>query len=342
MSLNKNEALRQAEQYVQQGNMSSAIAVYRKIVEADPFDLSVISALGDLYVKANRTPDAINYLASTADNYLRKGSTNSAIYLLNKVLKLDSLNAQVYMKIGEIYLRDGSHDKAHDCFIEAGAAFWQKNNPSAAREANKRALQVKPESRQARAALAALHDESFQSQPEPVQAVITGDLQPIMISITDDSATSSATVETSNFSQALPESQADLEYLASQQSPLSRLTDDTIIQHISAAEMLVAYGKIDEAIAKLRQLLKRKPDDIEIRVKLKDVYLRGERIERASEECLNIAAIYAARGDSVRAKDFMIRAELLERTFEQLLFEDEQDQGGEADDSPFAKEPENP
>jgi tetratricopeptide (TPR) repeat protein len=328
MSFNKAGALRQAEQYVSQGDLSSAIALYRKIIDADPLDISAISALGDLYVKINRSKDAVDYFLRIADNYLRKGSTNGAIYLLTKIVKLDPLNAKVYMKLGDLYLRDGLIDKAHDCFIEAGAAFWQRHNPGGAREANRKALQAKPDSRQAKAALAALQEESHESQAAALQPVIAGDVEPIMISIADDSE-ARLRIEISDEPRTAG-SAADLEFLTAPLSPLAVLEEKTIIAHISAAEMLVAYGRIDEAVLKLRALLKQKPDDIEVRVKLKDVYLRGERIDRASEECLNIAAIYAARGDSLRAKDFMIRAALLERALEQILSEPRPGDGLEA------------
>jgi tetratricopeptide (TPR) repeat protein len=325
MSFNKTGALRQAEQYVSQGDISSAIAVYRKIIDADPMDISAISALGDLYVKSNRAKEAVDYFLRISDNFLRKGSTNSATYLLMKILKLDPLNAQVHMKMGEIYLRDGLTEKAHDCFIEAGAAFWQKNNARGAREANMKALQANPNSRQVKAAMAALQEESDDYQAQPLQTPIATDFAPIMISITDESQEKND-IEIGQDKSA-DEKIADFEYLASHQTPLAVLDEKTIVAHISAAEILVAYGKIDEAVARLRDLLKQKPDDIEVRVKLKDVYLRGERIDRASEECLNIAGIYAARGDSLRAKDFMIRAELLDRTLHQVLSEIEHGEG---------------
>jgi tetratricopeptide (TPR) repeat protein len=339
MAFNKTEALRQAEQYVLQNDVSSAIAIYRKIIDADPFDLSSISALGDLYVKANRTQDAVDYFSRISDKYLKGGSTNSATYLLTKILKLDPLNAKIYMKMGEIYLRDGLNEKAHDCFIEAGAAFWQKGNAGAASEANLKALKAKPDSRQARAALAALREESQQNQAQPLPVVKAGDFEPVLISIADEAEAKTA-IEFSPDRLAVQESAADSEYLASQRNPLAILEDDTVIRHISAAEMLVAYGRIEEAVAKLRELLKQKPDDIEVRVKLKDVYLRGEKVERASEECLNIAAIYAARGDSIRAKDFMIRAELLERALGQTLSEAGRDDGDRQDDMDSSGNPE--
>jgi tetratricopeptide (TPR) repeat protein len=330
MSLNKTEALRQAEQYIVQGNVSSAIALYRRVLESDPLDLSSISALGDLYVKSNRLQDAGNHFFKTAENYLKKGSTNSAIYLLTKILKFDPLNAQVYMKMGEIYARDGVPQKAHDCFIEAGAAFWQNGNAGAAREANQHALRIDGNSRQAKAALQALLEESRPKAPEPQPVRIAGDLAPIMISIPDESKVdggvalaSAAPVNAApaNAAPLTPGPEAEADELLSPQEPFRNFDEKTIIDYLSKAELLVAYGRIDEALATLREFLKHKPDDIEIRIKLKDVYLRGERIGRAAEECINIAGIYLARGDTGRAKDYLIRADLLERALDHIVSE---------------------
>ena len=58
MSFSKPEALRQAQQFMRQGNLSSAIAVYRKLVDAEPSDLVAISTLGDLYIQSGRVQDA--------------------------------------------------------------------------------------------------------------------------------------------------------------------------------------------------------------------------------------------------------------------------------------------
>ncbi|HXI75262.1 MAG TPA: hypothetical protein VNG94_06715, partial [Pyrinomonadaceae bacterium] len=46
--------------------------------------------------------------------------------------------------------------------------------------------------------------------------------------------------------------------------------------------------------------------------------LRCEMRERAIEECINIAGIYAARGDLSRARDHTIRARLLSDPDDQI------------------------
>jgi hypothetical protein len=69
-------------------------------------------------------------------------------------------------------------------------------------------------------------------------------------------------------------------------------------------------------VATLRGLLMRRPDHIEVRERLKDIYLRAEQTDRASEECVNIAAIFAARGETGRARDYLIRAQRLAQSAE--------------------------
>src|ERR1041385_1593450 len=107
MSFSKPEALRQVQQFLRQGNLSSAIAVYHKIIEADPADLVAISTLGDLYIKSGRTQDAVESFLRVAENYLRGGSEISARYILNKIFKLDPENPSAQVRMAELCLREG-------------------------------------------------------------------------------------------------------------------------------------------------------------------------------------------------------------------------------------------
>ena len=94
-----------------------------------------------------------------AENYLRSGSAISATHILKKVLKLDPVAARAHMHFGELYLSEGRINDAHASFIEAGAAFWHKGNTSAAIKMNELALVSRPDSRQAKTALALLEQE---------------------------------------------------------------------------------------------------------------------------------------------------------------------------------------
>ena len=336
----KTETVREAQMLIDSGRVSAAISIYQKIVESDPSDLAAISVLSDLYVKAGRTSDAAEHLLRIAEKYVRSGSANSASHILNKVLKLDPANARAHMNLGELRSHEGKTDQAHSCFIEAGAAFWHKGNINAAIKMNKRALENKPDSRQAKTALALLQQEADQAelpppppppQPQaqaPIVKPITGTLEEILISIPDEPG--KPCVDESFqygksqpvFSPApvveTPPAPSDSAVSPAQDGLLNGLSEDAIVEQIARAELLVAYGQADQGVLLLRETLLYRPDHIEIRAKLKDIYLRCEMRERAIEECINIAGIYAARGDLGRARDHTIRARLLSDPDDQL------------------------
>ena len=342
MQPTKTETVREAQMLIDSGRVSAAISIYKKIVESDPSDLAAISVLSDLYVKAGRVADAAEHLLRIAENYVRSGSANSASHILNKVLKLDPTNARAHMNLGELRSHEGKTDQAHSCFIEAGAAFWHKGNVNAAIKMNKRALENKPDSRQAKTALALLQQEVEQSElppppPQPMAQpqvprakaeVITGTLEEILISIPDEPA-KPCVEESFQYGKSQPVfspppivetplATSDSGVSPAQDGLLNSLSDDAIVEQIARAELLVAYGQADEGVLLLRETLLYRPDHIEIRAKLKDIYLRCEMRERAIEECINIAGIYAARGDLSRARDHTIRARLLSDPDDQI------------------------
>jgi tetratricopeptide (TPR) repeat protein len=318
MQLTKAENLRQAQQLIDQGRVSSALKIYQKIVDDDPSDLNAISTLGDLYVKAGRTSDAVEHFLRIADNYLRGGSAKSAAYILNKVFKLDPANPAALMNMGELRLRNKEIVPAHDDFIEAGAAFWRKGDITAAIGMNQRALEIVPDSRHAKAALAFIQremDQSAQPEPKKKKKEITLDLPPIIISIADGSDEVCAPLTFSE-SQLNSNSTSDVDDLPSQREFLPGRDEDAIFKQIAVAEFLVGCGDVDQAIGVLRESLLDKPDHIQTREKLKDIYLRSEMIDRASEECVNRAAIYLARGETSRAAEYVTRARLLSPALE--------------------------
>ena len=346
MQPSKTETVREAQMLIDSGRVSAAISIYQKIVESDSTDLAAISVLSDLYVKAGRVADAAEHLLRIAEKYVRSGSANSASHILNKVLKLDPTNARAHMNMGELRSHEGKTDQAHTSFIEAGAAFWHKGNINAAIKMNKRALENKPDSRQAKTALALLQQEIEQSelpppppQPQPQAQiprakaeVITGTLEEILISIPDEPG-KPCVDESFQYGKSQPvispppvvatppaplATTLDSGVSPAQDGLLNGLSEDAIVKQIAQAELLVAYGQADQGVQLLRETLLYRPDHIEIRAKLKDIYLRCEMRERAIEECINIAGIYAARGDLSRARDHTIRARLLSDPDDQI------------------------
>jgi len=295
MSPNKADALCRAEQLAGQGQINAAIAVYRGLIEADPLDLNSIQALGDLYVRAGRIQEALDELAKLADRFIAHGPAINAVPLLKRMLDLDPSNAALRMKLAAVYARAGQLEHAHQVFIEAGATFARKGNLVAAMEAVKRALAINPDSPQARAALAALEGQTTPQAAPRLQAErpVNPPAEPKMRN----------TTELAELGQMLSAASADFS--------AAEVTDEFIVRQLFAAELLVGCGDIDKAVTLLKRLIHFRPDAIDVRTKLKDIYLRSDMMREASQEFLEIARIYESHGDAVRAKDFSVRAQRL-------------------------------
>lgn len=502
MSLNKSKALRTAEKYVLQGKIPAAIDEYRKVVSADPGDLTTINTLGDLYVRAGRIQDAIFNFSRIADSYREGGFTLKAIAMLKKISKLDPTNVEtamklanlysqqgllvearqqylqvadayaragqtrkaleayqkiadldpsntsVRMKLGDIYSREGMTEQSHDAFIMAGAEFLRKGDIEQALNANLKAIVINADSRQALTAIATIYTqqgqtdrainllcEAFERNPGDVELLtilgrtylaagmmddaeqtflslieldknrhhyllevgrrflqigdldraaeqIDGCIEVLIAKREEDKAidflrrvldkemnhigalkrlaqvylriredhnlitTLNSLVEAAmrkgddqeaiaalkELTRLEPDEplhlqrlynlgvqdivEADSPDVIRATGPLdfqSAAFDDTfVIRQISEAEILAGHGQMGHALEILTQILVHAPDNVQVHLKLKDIYLRAGVMDKASQECLRLAQIHEARGESARASDYMAEAHQLD------------------------------
>jgi tetratricopeptide (TPR) repeat protein len=501
MSLNKSKVLRSAEKYVLQGKLPAAIDEYRKVVDADPSDLTTINTLGDLYVRAGRIQDAISNFSRIADSYREGGFTLKAIAMLKKISKLDPTNVEtamklanlysqqgllvearqqylqvadayarkgetrkaleayqkiadldpsntsVRMKLGEIYSREGFNEQAHESFIMAGSEFLRKGDTEQALNANLKAINVKPDSMQALTAIATIYTQhgqierainllcdAFERNPGDVELLTIlgrtylqagmmddaertflslveldrnrfhyllevgrrflqmGDLDraaeqidgcldvligkreedkaidflrkildrdmnhvgalkrlaQIFLRIREDHnviSTLNSLVEAAmrkgddesaiealkELARMEPDEPMHLQRLytlgvkdivESDAPDVIRATgpldygaaafDDTfVIRQISEAEILAGHGQVTHAVEILTGILQHAPENVQVHLKLKDIYLRAGQMDKASQECIELSRIHEGRGESARASDYIAEARQL-------------------------------
>lgn len=505
MSLNKSKSLRTAEKYALQGRIPAAIDEYRKVVDADPSDLTTINTLGDLYVRAGKIQDAIinfsriaeSYRESgftlkaiamlkkiskldptnvdtsmklanlysqqgllvearqqylqVADSYARAGQTRKALEAYQKIADLDPSNTAVRMKLGEIYSREAMLDQAHESFVLAGAEFMRKGEAEQALSANLKALTVNPESRQALTAIAAIYTQlgqidrainilcdAFERNPGDVElltilgrtylsAGMMDDAERTFLSLVeldrnryhyllevgrrflqmndldraaeqidgclevliakreedkaidflrrvldrdmnhigalkrlgqiflriredhnliatlnslveaamrkgDDNETIAALKELARLEPDEPIhlqrlynlgvrdiSEPDSPDIVRATGPLdyeSAAFDDAfVIRQISEAEILAGHGQVEHAITILKEILHHAPENVQVHLKLKDIYLRAGILDKAAAECFELARIHEARGEAARAGDYFAEIQQISPLF---------------------------
>ena len=523
--MNKTKVLRTAEKYVLQGKIPAAIDEYRKVVDADPGDLTTINTLGDLYVRAGRIQDAITNFSRIADSYREGGFTLKAIAMLKKISKLDPTNVEtsmklanlysqqgllvearqqylqvadsharagqtrkaleayqkiadldpsntsVRMKLGDIYSRERMPEQAHESFIVAGAEFLRKGDSEQALNANLKAITINPDSRQALTAIATIYSqqgqtdrainilvEAFERNPGDVEVLTilgrtylsagmmddaertflslieldknrydyllevgrrflqTGDLDraaeqidgclevliakreedkaidflrrvldkdlnnigalrrlaQIYMRIREDhnlvaalTSLTEAAMRSGDDEEAIaalkelarlePDEpmhlqrlynlgvrdivEADSPDVVRATGPLdyqSAAFDDAfVIRQISEAEILAGHGQVAHAVESLTGILKHAPENVQVHLKLKDIYLRAGMMDKAAAQCLELARIHEARGESARASDFISEAHQLDPLIEPSDSEAGEGQGILHDPQPF-------
>lgn len=125
MSFDKAKAMRNAERYVAQGKIRSAIAEYRGVVDNDPRDIATLNMLGDLYAKNSEKRDAVNCYMLVAEHYNTQGFAQKAIAVYNKISRIQPDSIDVSVKLAELHTIKGSLSEARGHYTTL-AEHYQK------------------------------------------------------------------------------------------------------------------------------------------------------------------------------------------------------------------------
>lgn len=123
MTFDKTKAMRNAEKYLSQGKIRSAISEYEQVVKFDPRDFGTINMLGDLYSKNADVKSAIKCYTSVADHYGKQGFAQKAIAVYNKISRLEPESVEVWQKLAELYKQKGSLNESRIHFQRVAEHF---------------------------------------------------------------------------------------------------------------------------------------------------------------------------------------------------------------------------
>ena len=287
---------RVADSYIELGHARHAIATLQKIIAIDPGNTETSTKLADLYAQAGLRSEARQHYLQIADALNRKGATTEALSVLSKMVELDPSNTSSRIKLGELYLREGMNEQAYEAFITAGGQLANTGEHRRALNAYNEALAIRPDSNDAY---------------EATRRLMT------LLGIPQDKGLRNSASQTDVPSGPIQEKSPQPTTYDSSSATTELSSDSFVVQEISKAEILVAYGKVNQAISMLKQVLEGRPDNIDVHVKLKDIYLRTGMMVEAAHECIALERIHDARGESERARDYAVRASRLTQLIEQ-------------------------
>jgi tetratricopeptide (TPR) repeat protein len=132
MSFDKAKYMRNAERFLAQGKIRAAISEYKRIVENDPKDFSILNMLGDLCVKTQETQEAVKYYKQVAEYYAKQGFGQKAIAIYNKISRIRPDMIEVSAKLAELYHAKGSIAEARVHYMALADHYQKRGNKAEA------------------------------------------------------------------------------------------------------------------------------------------------------------------------------------------------------------------
>ena len=121
---NVEKLKKKAAEFEQKKQFDKALEVYLQIIghaegqANEERDVTVYNRVGDLYLRLNKTDQAVNYYEQAVDLYTEGGYLNNAIALCNKILRHAPARHQIYYKLGKISAKKGFNSDAKKNFLE--------------------------------------------------------------------------------------------------------------------------------------------------------------------------------------------------------------------------------
>lgn len=108
-----------ASHYEERGSYSQSMAVYKKINKLNPGNIESTMKLADLYYSQGFLSEAKSEYSKIAKGLMNNNRTREAIFLYEKLLKLDKKDVQARIALADLYTREGEVDKAVARYNEA-------------------------------------------------------------------------------------------------------------------------------------------------------------------------------------------------------------------------------
>jgi tetratricopeptide (TPR) repeat protein len=284
MSFNKAKSLKAASKYVQQGKYEAAIEEYRRIVQADPHDVTTFNTLGDLYSKVGHGGEALRCFMHVAENYRANGFNLKAIAMLKKVSKLDPSNVEIGLKLAALYAQQKLIVDARHQYLAVAEHYLREGQPQRALDIYQKVADLDPENTSIQIKLA----EAYLREGQPEQAY---------------EAFVAAAGEMRR--QRKEEEALEVYLRALSANPRGQLALSSVIN------LYIQRNDIPNAVSLIERLLQERPSDAELLILLSRVHQTRNDLEKAEgaiaralssdparyQYALDLAALFLQRRD---------------------------------------------
>jgi tetratricopeptide (TPR) repeat protein len=283
-----------AENYVRNNFFLKAIAVYKKVLSADPNNFEINVTMASLYAKQGLSIDARNQYMKVAAMLEKEGKSRDVLDILEKVVDLDPTNYAIQGKLAELSLVNGEKDQAKAHFIGAARAQVKAGDLKGAADRFYRVMQLDP-----------LNVEAMRGFLDCCLKM--GDVHPALDQLNKSIETNPQNLDMREMlGQALLEV-GDPEGATKAFQVVISMDEERYEGFFAAAQMLIDKGAYDQAVSCLDSII---PILITRRETERAAQLFDQILQRCPTHILSLvklASIYSATGDHYRYLDALDR-----------------------------------
>ncbi|MBX7219072.1 MAG: tetratricopeptide repeat protein [Blastocatellia bacterium] len=163
------------DQYLQQGYVLKAIAIYKKAQKLLPQSTALMLKLADAYARQGFTGEAVKYYREVADSFEKQDFQTDAYKILKRVTDLEPENLELRLELAEKYRQRKMPTEAHDFYLAAGKLLEKNGRYAECLQAYMKALALNLRSKPALKSLAGLFVD--RKEPDKVVAMFSRILQ---------------------------------------------------------------------------------------------------------------------------------------------------------------------
>ncbi len=133
-----------AEYFKDEGFVTKALALYKKILNIDSLDPKALFFIGRLNEERGLITDAIKYYLASIDAYIKLGIRDELIPICEKIINLAPANLSLRVKLAEYLQKEGYIDEAAKEYLDVGRISDEKGDVAKAREYYERSFELCP------------------------------------------------------------------------------------------------------------------------------------------------------------------------------------------------------
>src|SRR5215813_13933978 len=162
MAVQRDKVIASAEKLVAKGKIEPAIKEYERLLDDNPNDVNTLNRIGDLWVRINRTEEAVKTFGKLADHYakqglameaksqyqvladyyIKHGDPGNALMIYRKISELDPNAINVHVKLADLHSQAGQTAEALKEYDRVGRMLLKRGMLDEAVQVFRKALKI--------------------------------------------------------------------------------------------------------------------------------------------------------------------------------------------------------